>query len=78
VNNFVTNVLAGPGRSAAALIVLQSQEYRTDLVEWDYANLLHRSSPPSNAEVSGWVFSPLDLTGIRVGFMGSYEYVLNG
>ena len=78
VSNFVTNILAGPGRSGAALIVLQSQEYRSDLVQWDYANLLHRSAPPSSAEVSGWVFAPLDLTGIRVGFMGSYEYVLNG
>jgi uncharacterized protein YkwD len=78
VNNFVTFVLGGPGRSAAALIVVSSPEFRGTVVTADYRDLLRRMSPPSAAEVNAWVASPLNLTGIRVGFLSSYEFFLNG
>jgi uncharacterized protein YkwD len=78
VNNFVTFVLGGPGRSAAATIVLLSPEYRATVVTSYYTNLLHRTTPPGADEINGWVASSLDLASIRIGFMSSNEYFLNG
>jgi len=41
-------------------------------------NMLHRSSPPSKAEVNSWVNSGLDLLSIEVDFANSSEFFNNG
>jgi hypothetical protein len=47
-------------------------------VKDDYAQLLHRTPPPSAAEVKGWVGSGLDLLTINILFAGSAEFQRNG
>ncbi|MDE2508241.1 MAG: DUF4214 domain-containing protein [Planctomycetota bacterium] len=66
------------GRDGAALLVLESPEYRGIAVRNDYATLLDRSSPPSPLEVAGWVYAPLGLDAIREAFEASTEFYLNG
>jgi uncharacterized protein YkwD len=69
--------LTPTNRSIVAEGFLQSSEYRADVVNSYYANLLHRSAPPSASEVAAWAFSPLDFTTIRIGFESSQEFFLN-
>ena len=70
------NALPQLGRAGVALAIEGSVEYRTDVVEGYYANLLHR--PADTAGLDGWVFSDLDLSGIRVGIESSPEFFANG
>jgi hypothetical protein len=73
VNGWV-NQLPTLGRAGVALGFLQSVEYRGIVVRSYYSGLLHRSQPPSQAEVNGWVFSPLDIGNVRIGFESSGEF----
>jgi hypothetical protein len=41
-----------------------------------HAGVRHRQA--DNQEVSSWVFSGLDLAGIRIGFEASAEFFSNG
>jgi hypothetical protein len=66
------------GRAGVAQAFLLSQEYRADEVSNDYAQLLHRAQPPSDAEVNSWVNSGLDLLTIDTLFAASPEFQLNG
>ena len=47
--------VASAGRAAVALGFLRSPEYCSDMVQTYYADLLHRATSPSPAEVSPWV-----------------------
>jgi hypothetical protein len=68
--------LGAMGQQGLALMVLQSQEYRGDVVGSDYVNLLHRAGDPTG--VNSWVFSNLDLGSVRLGFEASPEFFANG
>jgi hypothetical protein len=65
-------------RAAVAFDFLTSTEYRTTVIQSYYGTLLHRASPPSKAEMAGWLASGLDLTRLRLGFEISQEFFLNG
>jgi uncharacterized protein YkwD len=62
------------GRAQVAQAFLQSQEFRKDVVTDYYANLLHRASAPSPAEVAGWSTSTLSILDICVLFESSNEF----
>jgi hypothetical protein len=64
----------GRGRATVALAFLLSPEYRSMVVQADYTQILRRPTPPSAAEVAGWVNSGLDITTIRIGFEASVEF----
>jgi hypothetical protein len=51
-------------------------EYRTDVVDAYYEVLLHRLA--DSGGVFGWVHSPNDVGGIRIGFESSPEFFMNG
>jgi hypothetical protein len=74
--NFWVGQIPTLGRAGVALQILASAEYRTNIVRGYYINLLGRPANPgpSQAEINGWVFSGLDITSIRVGFLSSLEY----
>jgi hypothetical protein len=65
-------------RRMVALGFLRSAEYRGDMVQAYHAGLLHRSTPASVAEVTGWVETGADQTAVRAGFLLSSEFTLNG
>ncbi len=76
------------GRAGVARAILQSAEYRTDVVEALYGSgsgpfapgagpfpdLLLRGAAPGAAEVSGWVGSGLDILTLEVDFAASSEF----
>ena len=65
------------GRQQVAYIILTSAEYRGDQVRLYYGSeILGRAMAPSAGEVNAWVTSGLDLTSIRVAFLGTMEYYL--
>ena len=66
------------GRAGVAQSFLASAEYRGNVVQQDYAQLLNRTAKPSGAEVAAWVNSPLDLLSIAVQFATTTEFQLNG
>ena len=66
------------GRSAAVLQFLGGAEYRGNAVRAYYANLLKRTTPPSDGEVANWVSSPLSAFDMQLVFMGTDEFRLNG
>ncbi|HLJ94600.1 MAG TPA: hypothetical protein VKU02_15545 [Gemmataceae bacterium] len=66
------------GQLGIANTFLSSAEYRGDVIRGYYTTLLHRSTPPSAAEVNGWVTSGLDLERVRLGFENSMEFYLKG
>jgi len=66
------------GQAGIASTFLASAEYRGDIIRGYYSALLHRSTPPSAAEVNGWVVSGLDLERVRIGFENSLEFFLKG
>jgi hypothetical protein len=66
------------GRRAAALRILASTEYRKQVVTAFFRNLLHRSTPPTAAEVNALVSKPLSLFAIQVRMAGSTEFRLKG
>jgi hypothetical protein len=70
------NLLPMLGRQGVALDILQSQEYRTDTVQTDYIDLLHRIG--DDLGVNFWVTSSLDLAKIRVSLESSLEFFGNG
>jgi hypothetical protein len=65
--------VAAEGRAAAALDLMGTTEYRTDVVLYAYRTLLHRSLPPGAAEVNYWL--SIDLNpygpGLLSGTLGS-------
>jgi hypothetical protein len=63
------------GQAGVALGILQSLEYRTDVISGYYTSLLHR---PADGELSGWASSGLDLATVRMGFETTPEFFLNG
>jgi hypothetical protein len=66
------------GRGGVAQNFLSSLEYRAWEVGDDYALLLHRSQPPSAAEVNGWASSGLDILTIDALVAASPEFQANG
>ncbi len=58
--------------------IVGSAESRAIAVAQYYTSLLHRTAPPTQAEVSGWVNSPLDLLSIEAAIVGSREAYLDG
>lgn len=70
------SVLPRAGRSAIALAFLLSAEYRSDIVESYYVDLLHRPTVPAPGEVNPWVFDGFDLLTIREAFEASQEFRL--
>jgi hypothetical protein len=66
------HVLATAGRSGVALDVLQSREYRTDVVTALYSTLLHRN--PDSAGLNFWVSLNGSLENVRAGIEASSEF----
>lgn len=66
------------GRQGIASTFLGSAEYRGNIIRGYYSSLLHRSTPPSAAEVNGWVFSGLDVKRLTISFEVSLEFYLKG
>jgi hypothetical protein len=64
------------GQQALALGILQSTEYRDDVVEGYYTSLLHRTG--SAAEIAYWVNTGLDVHTIRMDIEDSAEFLTNG
>jgi hypothetical protein len=77
VSDWLTQ-LAQTGRSGVAQGFLSSLEYRDDEVGDDYAQLLHRTQPPSAAEVNSWVSSGLDILTMDAFIAASPEFQTNG
>ncbi|HEV3446919.1 MAG TPA: DUF4214 domain-containing protein [Gemmataceae bacterium] len=75
--NFWVSQIPALGRTGVALTILGPGEYRGNVVRSDYA-ALHRLTPPSPAEVAGWVNSGLDVGRIRASFESTLEFFLNG
>jgi hypothetical protein len=69
-------VLASSSPTSVALGFLTSAEFRTDEVTTFYVELLSRT--PDDAGLAGWVNTNLGLTAIRVGFLGSAEFMAGG
>jgi hypothetical protein len=55
---------------------MQTQEFRTDLVEGYYNALLHRPADPVG--LNGWASSNQDDLMLRIGIEGSGEFFTNG
>jgi streptogramin lyase len=55
--------VAADGRAAAALQLMGTDEYRTDVIVAAYHTLLHRALPPSAAEVNYWLSVDLNPFG---------------
>ena len=64
------------GRQGAALSFLSSAEFRTDDFEGYYNALLNR--PGDQPALNDWVFSSLDVAGVRVGFESTLEFFVDG
>ena len=64
------------GRQGVALGFLTSKEYRTDLVQSYYNDLLHRS--PDAPGLAFWVATGEDGLDLRIGFEASPEFFTNG
>jgi hypothetical protein len=77
VNNWLA-ALPQMGRAGVAQAVTLSPEFRTNEVNDDYAQLLHRMQPPAPAEANNWVGSGLDILTMDAFFAGSLEFQLNG
>lgn len=73
-----TRALGSNRRSAIVEGFVHSAEYRTQMVDAFYVDLLHRSAAPPAAEANLWVNSNLDLLHLRIGFESSAEYFQNG
>jgi glucose/arabinose dehydrogenase len=80
-------LLPSAGRASVATDLLSSIEFRGDVVQALYGaagpaavlvpNLLTRPTPPTAAEVQGWVAAPLDLLGLETDIAASVEYFNN-
>jgi hypothetical protein len=70
--------ISSAGRSALALGFLNSAEYRGRVVRQLFAQVLHRLAPPTDADVTPWVNSGLDLLTVEVDFTASPEFQANG
>ena len=68
--------LPGQGLQGVALGFLTSSEYRTDLVQSDYALLLHRTPDPQG--LAFWTSIGEDALDLRIGFEESPEFFTNG
>jgi hypothetical protein len=77
VNAWV-GVLQQTDRSNIAMDFLRSAEYRDDVIELYYSQLLHRSSAPAASEVNYWQGTGASLQDIRMGFESSAEFFRNG
>ncbi|HEV3449222.1 MAG TPA: hypothetical protein VG099_31590, partial [Gemmataceae bacterium] len=75
---WVAKLATGTSRTAVALAITQSAEFRTLAVTQFYFNLLHRQNFPGTAQINGWVNSGFDVLSIEVDFTGTAEFFLNG
>jgi hypothetical protein len=78
VGGWVAKLATGTSRTAVALAITQSAEFRTLAVTQSYFNLLHRQNFPGTAQINGWVNSGFDVLSIEVDFTGTAEFFLNG
>ena len=74
--NFQVNALAQESRQGLVSAFLQSREFRTDLFETYYEDLLHR--PADQTGLSVFVSSSSDVTQVRAMFETSSEFMSNG
>jgi hypothetical protein len=72
------SVLPTIGRAGVVQGFLTSQEFRTVLINEDYAVLLHRAQPPAANEVNAWLAAKLDALTMDEFFATSPEYHGNG
>jgi hypothetical protein len=77
VNGFV-GALPALGRAGVGLVIEESPESRGDIATGLFSTLLDRSTPPSAAEVAGWVNTGLDVLSMEVAVASSSEYFQNG
>lgn len=66
--------VAAAGRHGIASFFLGSAEYRGRLLYRYYVDILGRRAWPTQAEVSAWAYSGIDLATVRVLFKASAEY----
>ena len=64
------------GARGVVMGILQSTEYRRDVVTTDYITLLHRS--PDLMGLNAWVSSRMDLGMVQVNIESSMEFFTNG
>jgi hypothetical protein len=67
-------LMRGLSRQEVVHVLLSSREYRNREVRNFYTSYLHRSNPPSDAEITFWVSSKLSLATVSDDIQGSYEY----
>lgn len=77
ISNWLAS-LPGLNRGGVATFTVNSTEARTDAVLQLYMNLLHRTTPPTAAELANWVNSSLDFLSIEVPLASSAEFYNNG
>jgi hypothetical protein len=69
-------LIPSQGRTAVALGILSSREFRMYDFEGYYNALLHR--PADSAGLSSWAMSSLDVSTVRVDFEASAEFFVSG
>ncbi len=72
--NDIVPLVDSIGRQAVASILLNTNEYRGDVVAGYYTTLLHRTG--TAAEIASWVNTGDTIAEIRQGFENSTEYIL--
>ena len=72
--------LPAVGRQGSVWVILNSEEYRSNVVRSYYRDLLGRQATPGTNEVQAWVYARPwhDLAMIRTGFEASGEFYQNG
>jgi hypothetical protein len=71
--NVWLGILAAHGRTAVALAIASSVEFRGNAIRTDYTTLLGRT--PSSAEVMSWATLPLPLLNVREGLLLGQEFI---
>ncbi len=69
------NLLPAMGRQGVAFSFMTGSaavEYRSDQTEGYYSTLLNRAADSTG--LADWVFSNLDMAGVRIGVQGSLEF----
>ena len=62
------------GRMAVVQRIEGSLEYRTDFIQDQYLNLLHRTGPASQPEVNYWLAQNLDGQSLQIAFEQTAEF----
>ncbi len=67
---------SGSGGAAAGLVF--SVEYRLNMVQGFYTDLLHQETTPSQSQINAWVAPTTDLLSLAVQFVNTSSFYTNG